>query len=811
MKKLVSLFLACAIALSIGMLPAFATTETELYSGREEILSEGALTGTPGANGDFACTNFTPGDDLIKNGFEEKIGSSVGVQVKKDGDNVYFELNGFNTRYDNYWSHKLFKYDYDNKSNSTKVKKYSALVSVPSTEQGATNVFGQQDGKDGNASVFNVKANKGFGVHLTKGGAYYWDPAAVVDEDTTGAYVNFIPDGTMQADKYYRVEAIMDARGRASMSEVGPLYMRAFVYDGEDLLGETGWVLPTNYSYKYYLTGRITIIEAYGYPQENSAVKVDEFKAYKLENIPTLEVESGSASAIINKYVAAKTANLWFRTVGERFNLATTTKNNLLGDGSANTAARYNLSFRIPEFGSEFHLIDFIAGRNMLNSNTQALEGVAMVDATGAFGAKAVDGTAVALTDGTSYQLAVNTWYTLEALVDYSTFDEPKATITLKDEAGNVLTQSAQPYTIAKIPNSPEKPHYCQASLVWVGFSKTNSYIHFDNTAAYIAPTYADLLANTNITTVIEDDFETYLGDDAQYYVEGYNYNELVGLKPIMPGEDAGPDAKPIPVLKDAIHVIHSDGKVTNTNNAVIAGDKSAEGIDFVDGMTLPATKAMTLNFAFSNDIPNENINYNTVMVYANDSELIPGVDYDLVPAGDGEITGSSKNMSIKLNAAAANTTYKIRLTTGVSDYNMSVTSASDAVLMGIPTKAGAYQDITFTTPDDVKATSIVSKVVNEEGATVESLAKAASVCGKVEIVNADSTSISGCVAIAVYDNGKLVDLKISDGFTVAPNMVSEDTTEAIAITKAGLNAKVFVWDRLDSLQPMALEFALTK
>ncbi|MBQ4515873.1 MAG: hypothetical protein II978_03680, partial [Clostridia bacterium] len=357
MKKLVSLFLACLMVLSIGMLPAFATTETELYAGKEAALAEGALTATP-ANGDFAGTNFTPTDAML-----EKVKDGVGVEVKKDGDNVYFELDGYNTRADGYWSHKLYIYDYAATSNSTKVKKYSAMVSFPSIEQGAINLFGQQDGKDGDLNMFNVKAVKGFGVQLKNGGAYYYDPTA--GEEGTGAYVNFIADGTMQANKYYRVEAIMDARGRTSFNEAGPLYMRAFVYDGDTLLGETGWVHPANHAYKYYLTGRVTIIEAYGYPEENSIVKVDEFKAYKLDNIPTLKVESGSASAIINKYVAAKTTNLWYRTVGERFNLSTTTKNNLLGDGSANTAARYNISFRIPEFGSEFYLVDFIGGRTM--------------------------------------------------------------------------------------------------------------------------------------------------------------------------------------------------------------------------------------------------------------------------------------------------------------------------------------------------------------------------------------------------------------------------------------------------------------
>lgn len=802
MKKLVSLLLACLMVLSIGMIPAFATTETELYAGKEAALEAGVdLPATPASTGGFGSTNFTPSDAILA-----EVEDGVGVAVKKDAtDDIYFELDGYNSRTDNYHSHKLFIDDYDSTgkgTNSTRIKKYSAMVSLPSVTQGTTNVFGQASWNTGAATTgFNVRATKGFGVQLKNGGAYYYDKA-------TEAYVNFVADGTMQADKYYRVEAIKDFRGRTSTSASGPYYMRAFVYDGDTLLGETGWVYPADESYKYDLDGRSTSIDAYGYP-EKSVVKINEFKAYKLDNLPSYTVASGSASAITNKYVAASTSNLWRRTVGERFNLATTTANNRLGDGSANTAARYNISFRIPEFGSEFYLIDFIGTRNMLNNNTQALEGVAMVSETGEFGAKSVDGTAVALTQGTGYQLTANTWYNLEALVDYSTFAEPKATLILKDEAGNILTQSTQPYTISQIPNETTAPTYCQASLIWVAFSKTNKVIHFDNTAAYIAPSYADIVANTNITTVIEEDFETYLGEEAEYYDVGDKYAELVGLKPIEPDPDADSEEEAKPVLVGATHVFHSDGTVKNIDNAVIAADTTSEGIDFVDGMTLPATKAITLNLTYNNDIPNVNINNKSIKVYANNTELTPDIDYVIAISNDGSIADTTKTIAVSFKAVAPNTTYAIRLSAALSDYNATVTT--DNTIMGVPADNGLYKDITFTTPDDVTETKIVQSIVSETGATVKSLAKVSAICGKVDVINTENYNISGYVALAVYDNGKLVDVKISDEFNVAPQTVGGNTTDSIALDKAGLKAKVFVWTGFDIIRPMILDYSLAE
>ena len=774
MKKAVSLLLACLILLSIGMLPASATTETELYPGKEEALEVGALTASPASNGGFGGTNFE-----LAEAQAASTKSGVGVEVKKDAaNNVYFELNGDCSRSDAYHSHKLFIYDYNSAANSTKVKKYSALVSVPSVSVGSVNLFGQHSWNVGNANAYNTKSISGFGVRLAKGGAYYYNKA-------TREYKNFVPQGTMKANKFYRVEAIMDIRSRAGTSVTGSYYMRAFVYDGNTLLGETGWVHPSDEAYQYYLTGRSTVIDAYGFG-EGGKVLVDEFKAYKLDGFPTYTVtdndygnEIVSTEIPANKYIAAKTSSLWFRTVGERFNLQTTSSKNYIGEGSKNTAARYELSFRIPEFGATHHFIDFISGRNMLNSNTAVIDGMAKVNSTGAFSANSNDGADVSLTNGTSYQLTENTWYNLELLVDYATFTAPVAKAVLKDADGNVLTESAQQYSVGSIPTSS----YAQASIMWASFSTTEKYIHFDNTKIDIAPTYADLLGNTNITNVINDDFEVYEGDKASYYEVGAKYATLA----------------------DRMHIKHSDGDITNINNATVAIDDKIEttvtkGFIFEEGMTIPKTATTTLKFAYTNDVPNANISYKNIKLLAGDVELTPGVDYIIEKGNDGAVSDTSKAFTVKMPVLLGNTSYTIRLMAELSDYNTAETALGGA-LMGVPASTGFYKDVTFKTPDDVSITALNLSVVDNTGAKVTDLAKGDVINAKAVVTNTGKGTINGYVILAVYQGEQLVNATISNAFSVEAGKTVTAQTNAITLAKDGLSVKAFAWNSLDLME----------
>ena len=65
-----------------------------------------------------------------------------------------------------------------------------------------------------------------------------------------------------------------------------------------------------------------------------------------------------------------------------------------------------------------------------------------------------------------------------------------------------------------------------------------------------------------------------------------------------------------------------------------------------------------------------------------------------------------------------------------------------------------------------------------------------------------------GKVVLAVYDNGKLVALEISDSFIAVPGAVTSEETAAVSLDKEGLKAKVFVWDGFESLLPLINEVA---
>ncbi len=778
MKKIVSLFLACLMVLSIGIIPAFATTETELYADKEAALTEGALTATA-SNGNFAATNFAePTNAMLEQDFWGKLNSTTGVEVKKDGDNVYFELDGYNTRNDHYWSHKLYIYDYNATSNSTKVKKYSAMVSLPSVTEGATNLFGQQDGKDGDATMFNVKAEKQFGVHLANGGAYYWDAA-------TQAYVNFVADGTMQANKYYRVEAIMDARARTVSATSAPLYMRAFVYDGDTLLGETGWVHPTNYGYQYYLTGRVTIIEAYGYPEDNCAVKVDEFKGYKLDNFPTYSIADGYATIASNKYVAATSLHTWYRTFGEKFNAGTA--KDFISTTSAYKAARYEMSFRIPTFGSKFNFMGFLADQNMKNGNSETV-GMASVSSTGAFSAVDASGAAATLTGegvtNNTYQLAVDTWYDLAIEVDYSTYATPSAKLTLKDQAtGTTLAECAN-YTVKQMEIKTGNG-YNHSVIMWAYVGTTNASVHFDNTEIYVAADATALANGTDVVTVVSDDFEVYEGENAALYADGAIYKDVTGK-----------------------HGVNATGATNqgkgDSTGAVMATEVFAQQPDFEfeDGMTFPATEATKLRFTYSNDVPNANINYNNIKLASGDVEFVGGVDYVVEAGNDGDIADTSKSFTIEMPVFIGGTNYAVRLMAGLSDYNTSATISN--ALMGVPADNGFYKDITFNTNGDAKETSVASNLVDASGATATSLTVGEVIEGKVIVANGGADAINGNVILGIYDGDELVTALISENaFSAAAGATISASTPAYTVAKDGLKAKIFVWKDLTSLQPI--------
>ena len=779
MKKLVSLLLVCLMVLSISMLPAFATTETELFAGKEAALTDDTdLPSKPATAGGIGTTILDDSSDPIK---QEVVVDTVGAKVKKDGDNIYFELAAYNTRADGYWSHKLFIDDYDSTgkgNNSTKIKKFSAFVSVPSVEQGTTNVFGKATWNTGDLTTgFNTRYVDGFGVQLRKGGAYYYDMQ-------TAEYVNFVADGTMQADKYYRIEAISDFRGRTSTSAAGPNYMRAFVYDGTTLLGETGWVYPSNESYKYDLDGRTVGVEAYGYP-EQSVVKIDEFKVYKLDSLPTYGVYNGITEQSDN-YISTP-SNQSYRNLGQVFQRNATGQQFITSAEGAYLAARVQVDVRFPVLADtdEFNLLDFYSsnagnvGPSVYTSGSNPFTGTVNIAGT-TLTVRSHDGseysTPVALTNGaTSYTVAADTWYTLVWDIDYSqNYDAPSATLTVKNEAGDILVATSAPYTAEKMPINKWSQN--TASILYCASKYKNKEINLDNTKLYVADTLANLDTD-NRHVITEEDFEDYESGTKFDDITKNTYTDSNG---------AG-----------AGHLVSAA-----CSDAVVTYEiKSA--YDFVDGMTLPATKATTLKLIYSNDVANANINYDNIKFFAGSTALTAGVDYILATANDGAAADTSKTFTIEMPKLSGNTNYTIRLMANLSDYNTSAVVGN--AIMGVPADNGLYKDITFTTPDDVAAvTSIVPSLVDAEGAAVTALAKDAVIKGKVSILNADAGDLNGYVILAVYDGTELVTAKISDAFSIASGAENIAETETVTLAKDGLTAKVFVWNGLDLMQPLA-------
>ena len=765
MKKIVSLFLACLMVLSIGMIPAFATTEKAIVCtvAEESLTVDTKLEKSGGTQPYYAGTVQSGNNYPTENG----------VMVRKDvNGNVYFEIAADTKNITSsgiaYYEHKLAILD--GATNGAKdLKRFTAKINLPSVDTaGQTIVFAQQCMS---SMAGTSRAVNGFGVRLTNGEAQYYDKA-------NSKYVNFLNEGvTLSANTWYTIEAVMDARAAGAD---GKTYMNAFVYDSTGaLIGKSGWQYVQSGKGTWTKTWYTTQITACGYAA-GSKVLADEFKGYILSDLPAYTYEEPTSyknpvtitENYTNNYITATTASSWQRTVGEKFNNETSTASNRLGDGSKNKAARYNMSFRIPEFGSSFYFIDFITGASMQNDSGAALDGVAKVDSTGAFIAKDKDGNAVSLSNNaTSYQLAENTWYNLEALVDYSTFDTPKATVYLKDAKGNVLAQSAQQYTVARIPTDTGKPNWCKATLMWVGIGSTSKYIHFDNTKSVIAPSYDELLADTNLTVVNEDDFEAHAVETT--------YKNL--LKAGVEGTTHVTDST------DFLYV----------NNAKVAVEQVSEQVSVV--------KDVEFSFAYDNAVANSNINYDNIKLLNGEEELVGGVDYIITPANDGGIDGAetSKNFTVEMPKLRADTTYTLRLMADVSDYNIADTAKPHGARLGLPADNGLYKDFTFTTPSAATETTIVSSLVDADGAEVTTLAKDAVIKGKVAVTNNDAEALNGYVILAVYEGTELVTAKISDAFSIASGAENTAETEAVTLAKDGLTAKVFVWNNLSELKPL--------
>lgn len=282
MKKLVGLFLACLMVLSIGLLPVSASTDAEINAeaNLEEGLELGDLT-----NSSYPQFRATKGNvNAAYNDAEGNSGNGKwGVKVIEDPENPgnkMFELDA-GTSNTGWFAHKLNLYD-PYIGGMVAVKRFTARIKLPETSStnAKTTVFGQSDKPADNY----VNSDKNHIIILKNGGAYYYDSDAETPKD-----VSFLNEGeSIEAEKWYKVEAVLDARNAST----GKVYMNGFVYDEEagECIGTSGWqVLSVTAPTQGKVSNWSTAIAAYGYDKGDS-VLIDEFKAYEITNLPTYQV-----------------------------------------------------------------------------------------------------------------------------------------------------------------------------------------------------------------------------------------------------------------------------------------------------------------------------------------------------------------------------------------------------------------------------------------------------------------------------------------------------------------------------------------
>ena len=291
MKKIIGLLLAALLVASLGILPVSASTDAPINADAnlEEGLSLGDLT-----NNSYPQFRATVGN--VNAAYNDAQGNSgngkYGVRVIEDPENAgnkMFELDAGTTN-NGWFAHKLNLYD-PYIGGMIAVKRFTARIKLPETAStnAKTTLFGQSDKANDNY----VNNDKNHIIIFKNGGAYYYDSDATTPKD-----VSFLNEGeSIAAEKWYKVEAILDAR----KASTGKVYMNGFVYDEAEAkcIGTTGWqVLAVTAPTQGKVSNWSTAIAAYGY-DKGDVVLIDEFKAYEISGLPTYEVinEAGESVA----------------------------------------------------------------------------------------------------------------------------------------------------------------------------------------------------------------------------------------------------------------------------------------------------------------------------------------------------------------------------------------------------------------------------------------------------------------------------------------------------------------------------------
>lgn len=729
MKKLVSLLLAVMLVMSMMTFNVMASTDTlVVVTTAEDNIADGnlATSGNQGystnGTGNVTVAPIETGSDnkifsMIKtNGAKYDSSGVLALRVTGDGENQSFFASSMN--------------------------RFTADVMLPSTV-GTTMLFVPRSQWSTAATI-----ETGFGVRLKDGGAYYYDVA-------TGDFISFIDNGTMKADEWYRVEAIMDSR-EAKLTG-NKTYMNAFVYDSTGkLVGTSNWQYVSNVKpYNTHYSFLSVQVQTYGY-DEGSIVKIDDFNAYKVTSLPTYSLAGSVTSSVVkNKYVRTPSSGN-YRAIADVFNGGAygTVIQPAEGDvtGTENQAARIEIDVRIPEITSTdvINLFAHYSGNAGLEMPGIYKDGSAQFE-----GAAHLEGNTLTIrsydSESATYAnnvatatLNENEWYTFTFDSEYSDNSAPTASMTVVDSEGKVVA-TASNFAAQPIPKSANYNQWVSVMCL-VGSAYKYTTIDVDNINYYAAVDMAGLSDVATRTIISEETFE----------------NMELGT-----------------TLISRFKTKHNVEKLTYWENVAAVTEDT---VVWEEGMVLKNTDPLSLTFTYSNPVPVSVLTKDNIEFYANGVKMSTG--YTITP-GTTDANNCTTTFTVATGVLDWGTDYVIRVKAAVVDYNTALSG-------GVPAEPGLYKDITFSVAGLVPDCEIESEFVEGAGTV-----------GAKVTFNSNEDSPLTCYAIlAVYEGNKLVGLKKSAEITVPANAENYEATVEATALPAGAKAKIFVWNNFETMRP---------
>ncbi len=748
MKKLISLLLAVMLVMSMMTFNVMASTDTPVVPvNAEDAYEAGTALPTGSVKNNSGYSSEHENDVLV-------------IADTQDSSNKIFEIYGQSTDY--YEQATLGLTDGTNNGfYKSAVNKFTAKINLPTVEDAdaITSVFVPRQ-KAWSADT----SHDTFGVKLQAGKAYCYNKEI-------SSWTEFYTG--MQENTWYRIDAIMDCRETMADKKT---YMNAFIYDAEgNFLAESGWHYASSLS-SYSATTPSFLgvnIQAYNY-DFGKKVLVNEFDAYKVENLPTYTL---GTVGLINKYISVgdRTA---FRDVGEYFNLSND-ENALISETSANKVARIEMDMRYMNTNNfkyfPYDIFGFSSGKGGKGSGTQPFDATAIIADKGLV-VRSYNGTkydtAVTLSnDATNFATSTNTWYRFVWDVDFTNYSTPVAMFYLKDQANNILVQTKEPYAIKPMMFDESGRTiilYCGSTQHSAAQDRT---IHMDNTNIYTAASFSDLSDVKKRTVIVEESFDVF--NNPLYNVGATD-------------EDGNP------IIYNNIAGIHQGleyvSQYANTS-AVIA----EENRQLVNGTVLTSTAPIELQYTYSNPVPVSKLTTDNIELYADGNKMTTG--YSII---FGTVTnGNTSNFSVKLTGLDWGTDYKLTIKKGLTDYNSGLSG-------GISAESALYKDLNFSVKSIVPKCTVdgfifdnSDKVYSETTLTKDDVIK-----GSVTVTNKEDSDATCYGILAIYDGKKLVAAKKTELITVAGGKTETKTTEEYTAEKDGLTAKLFVWNNFELMTP---------